>query len=148
MRLWRISEWTTLDGEGGKLFGGRWNHAGHPIVYMAESSALAILEVLVWQPRSVVPPPFQLLEIHAPDDVAVTHWPADQDHRDKRLTADWGDAFLRVAETPFARVPSAVAPQSWNYLLNPLHPEAARVELIRAGRWPWDARLFVASSTR
>lgn len=148
MRLWRISEWTTLDGEGGKLFGGRWNHAGRPVVYTAESSALAILEVLVWRSRGVLPPPFQLLEIDAPDDVAVTHWPDDQNHRDKRLTADWGDAFLRAAATPLARVPSAVAPASWNYLLNPLHPDAARVELVRAGRWPWDARLFGTPSTR
>lgn len=142
MRLWRISEWITLDGQGGRNFGGRWNHAGSPIVYIAESSALAILEVLVWQPRTALPSPYQLLEIEAPDDLEVVEWPADQDHRDRPLTAYWGDAFLRANQAPLARVPSAVAPRGWNYLLNPLHPDAGRVAVVNAGRWPWDARLF------
>lgn len=142
MRLWRISDWTTLDGAGGLTVGGRWHHPGHPIVYAADSSALALLEVLVHQARAVRPAPYQLLEIDASDDVAVTVWPAEQDHHDAPLTADWGDAFLRAKKTPLARVPSAIAPASWNYLLNPLHADAARVQLVRAGRWPWDARLF------
>ena len=145
MRLWRISEWTTLDGEGGRTFGGRWNHPGEPIVYTAESSALAILEVLVWRSKTSLPPPYQLLEIDAPDDLDVVDWPADQAIMDKDLTRDWGDAFLRANTTPLARVPSVVAPESWNYLLNPLHPKAARVRVLRAGRWPWDARLFTAN---
>lgn len=142
MRLWRISEWVDLDGVGGLAHGGRWHHAGRPIVYMAESSALALLEILVRQPRAAPPPPFQLLEIAAPDDLGVTTWPAGQAILDKDLTADWGDAFLRAAATPLARVPSVVAPRSWNYLLNPLHPEAPRVEVVQTARWPWDVRLF------
>ena len=78
----------------------------------------------------------------------VTTWPADQDHHDKDLAADWGDAFLRAARMPLARVPSVVAPESWNYLLNPLHPDAKRVHVTRAGRWPWDTRLFGAAPAR
>ncbi|WP_375404119.1 RES family NAD+ phosphorylase [uncultured Sphingomonas sp.] len=142
MRLWRISDWPDLSGAGAVAFPGRWNRAGRPLVYLADTSALAILEVLVHQPRTVLPPPFQLLEIASPDELQVTHWPDNQHVLDRELTVDWGDAFVRAGETPLARVPSAIAPQSWNYLLNPLHADAAQVMVVNAGRWPWDARLF------
>lgn len=145
MRLWRVSEWTALDGAGGLVVGGRWHRLGRPVVYFADSSALAILEVLVRQPRTRLPEPYQLLEVEADDGLAATDWPADHDHRDRELTADWGDAFLRAGGTALARVPSAIAPRGGNWLLNPLHPEATRVRMVTAGRWPWDARLFAAA---
>lgn len=142
MRLWRISEWRTLDGDGGVHYSGRWHSAGQPIVYIAGSSALALLEVLVQQARTVIPEPYQLLEVDVPDDLAVSDWPSEQDHYDRSLTGAWGDAFLRSGETPLARVPSVIAPVSWNYLLNPVHAEARHVRIVTASRWPWDTRLF------
>lgn len=142
MRLWRISEWPTLNGVGGELVEGRWHRVGAPITYLAGSSALALLEVLVRRPRKELPEPYQLLEIEAPDDVTVIHWPVDQPIPDKDATADWGSAFLRAGTASLACVPSVIAPHSSNYLLNPLHPDAARVVIRRAARWPWDARLF------
>lgn len=142
MRLWRISEFASLDGAGGLYAAGRWNSIGQPITYLAESSALALLEALVRRSRTVLPAPYQLLDVHVPDDVAATRWPVDQDAHDRPLTTAWGDAFLRARSTALARVPSVIAPASWNYLLNPLHPDAARIRIARAARWPWDARLF------
>lgn len=142
MLLWRISEHRTLDGTGGKLWAGRWNSRGLPVAYIAESSALAMLEVLVNLELSRPPRGFQLLEIAAPDDVGMIEWPADDDHADMALTRRWGDAFLRANEVVLARVPSIVAPKSWNYLLNPLHPDASRVTVVAAAHWPWDVRLF------
>ena len=127
---------------------GRWHRQGMHVVYTAESSALAMLEVLANLETVVTPPSFQLLEIDAPDDLTVTDWPAGQDHRDQSLTAEWGDAFLRAGKTPLARVPSVVAPESSNFLLNPQHPDAARVRITRAARWPWDARLFEGGPAR
>lgn len=142
MRLWRISEFASLDGMGGLIAPGRWNRVGRPIVYMAEASSLAMLEVLAGYDVAEMPATFQLLSIEAPDDLAVTQWPVGQDHRDTLLTSDWGDAFLRADATALARVPSVIAPEGWNWLLNPLHPDAARLRIVRAERWPWDARLF------
>src|SRR6266851_4258830 len=34
-------------GEGARLFGGRWNSPGRPVIYTAQSQALAALEILV-----------------------------------------------------------------------------------------------------
>jgi RES domain-containing protein len=48
---WRIvkAKHTTaaFDGEGARVEAGRWNSPGTPVVYTAESAALAALEILV-----------------------------------------------------------------------------------------------------
>ena len=144
MRLWRISEYATLAGTGGLIAAGRWNSGGTPITYLAESSALAMLEVLVNLELDHIPEDFQLLEIAGDDGLGIVAWPDDCDHFDSAATARWGEQFLADAAAPLARIPSVIAPYSWNYLLNPLHPDAPRVTITQAARWPWDARLFAA----
>ena len=51
MQLYRLvhNKWAAqaFDGEGARLYGGRWNSKGQLCVYTAGSEALAILEVLV-----------------------------------------------------------------------------------------------------
>jgi RES domain-containing protein len=53
-----------------------------------------------------------------------------------------GDAWLVSLETPLARVPSAIAPQTWNYLLNPEHPDAKQVQVAEVIKERFDNRLF------
>ena len=142
MRLWRISEFADLSGIGGQVAPGRWHTKGRPIVYAAESSALAMLEVLAGLEPGVASPSFQLIQIDAPDDFAMVAFPDDADVGDPSSTTAWGDDFIRAVGAPLARVPSAIAPYCWNYLLNPLHPDASRVRIVRAERRPWDVRLF------
>lgn len=142
MIIWRVSEFIDLDGEGGKLFKGRWHRAGQPVIYTAEHSALALLEILAQWQRRQTPPPFQLLEIDVPDDLDVTMFadsvpPASQD-----VSRSWGEAWLQAGATAVARVPSSLAPHAHNYLINPAHRNAARIKLLRHARYHWDARLF------
>jgi RES domain-containing protein len=47
MRLWRISNYADLSGEGGRRAEGRWHERGRPVVYLAEHAALALLETMV-----------------------------------------------------------------------------------------------------
>jgi len=47
MFLWRISNHATLNGRGGLYTSARWHTAGRLVVYLAESSAGALLEALV-----------------------------------------------------------------------------------------------------
>lgn len=101
-----------------------------------------MLEVLAGLELGAAPASFQLIQIDAPDDLGIIDCPADADVHDLSLTTAWGDAFLRTGDAPMARVPSVIAPYCWNYLLNPFHPDAGRVKVARAERWPWDARLF------
>ncbi len=135
-----MSGFADLSGAGGLYVGGRWHSRGKPIVYAAESVALALLEVLAQvEDRLELPPRFQLLEIEVPDDLKVSRWdeplPALADSR------AWGDAWLAAGATPLARVPAAVAPHSTNWLLNPAHPDAALFVLRTDAEWDWDPRL-------
>lgn len=73
MRLYRLAKThraNDLSGEGAKRAGGRWNPPGTPVLYMAESGALAILEVLqyahVQDMRN-----FSMLVLEAPDDASI-----------------------------------------------------------------------------
>lgn len=141
MKLWRISDYADLSGLGGLRRAGRWNLRGRPVVYAAESSALAILEVLVRYERKQLPPPYQLVEIEAPDALPIAEYrspdppPIDQ-------SRSWGDRWLAAGKAPLAKVPSAVAPKCFNYLINPAHPDAAKITVVSHGRYSWDARLF------
>lgn len=141
MLLWRISDFASLDGERGFYSNGRWHAKGKPIVYAADASALAILESLVRIGRITLPQPYQLLRIDAPDDIAVAHWRGDVPPTLNESRA-WGMDWLDKAQTALASVPSAVAPHGRNWLINPAHPDAARVSIVAKSRWPWDKRLF------
>lgn len=142
MILWRVSEFAALDGAGGRLIDGRWHSAGRPIVYTAESSALALLAALVRADRGAMPPTFQLLRIEAPDSPASEQFSEDAPPRDLARSQAWGDDWLARISTALARVPAVVAPASFNWLINPAHPDASAIRIVAAGRHEWDARLF------
>lgn len=144
MILWRISNYADLSGTGGTRFPGRWHHAGHPVVYLAEHPALALLETLVHLdlPIEDMPSTYQLLKVEVPDDsthnliIDVENW-----KENKALTMDMGSEWLTGQSTLLLRVPSAIVP-GWNYLLNPSHPRAGESMVIDVNQHPFDPRLF------
>ena len=140
MILWRISDFDTLSGIGGTMASGRWHRRGPPILYTAESASLAMLEGLAGLESDIVPSTYQLLQIEVPDALAIEEYagPAPT----LRQSQDWGMAWLEKGATPLARVPSAIVPVDRNMLINTEHPDAAKVSVIAASRYPWDLRLF------
>lgn len=141
MLLWRISDFASLGGIGGTLAAGRWNSKGQPIVYAAESSALAILEVLVRLETEIPPADYQLLRIECANELPTLEFPETYPPELAR-SRQWGDAWIAEGKQPLARVPSAIAPYCSNFLINPAHADAERLVVAAAGRYPWDARLF------
>jgi RES domain-containing protein len=144
MVLWRISRHKDLNGIGGLKAGGRWHHPGHPVVYLAESPAGALLEVCVHTAANDVPPEFTLLRIEGPDleirSIPDTDLPPDWPTRFE-ITRSFGTAWLEQRESGLLRVPSAIVPQTANFLLNPLHPGANQFRITEALQYPFDARL-------
>lgn len=107
------------------------------MVYLAKHPALAMLEVLAHMETGMdkLPDHMQFLKVDIsdqaslktlPGDFLASHWPA-------RLatTRRLGDHWLDEGSSLLLKVPSVVAPESWNYLFNPLHPEAGSAVLHR-----------------
>jgi len=145
--FWRISDYIDLSGEGGRKAGARWHTAGSRIVYLAESPMAALVETLVHLEvdSEETPDFYTLLKVYVPDGFAIKSLdpPAVSDwKRNLESTRRIGDAWLASLETPLARVPSVLAPQTWNYLLNPEHPEAKQVIVAEVIREQFDNRLF------
>src|SRR6266568_7787159 len=71
--FWRISNFSDLSGEGGRIASGRWHTEGSPIVYLTESPASAMLERLVHfvDGNGRMPRTYTLLEIEAPGEIAI-----------------------------------------------------------------------------
>ncbi len=133
---------------GGLRSGGRWHFRGVPVVYLAESPALAMLETLIHFELAAeeVPAGFQLLEVECPDEtvISVLEPPRLPDGwRDERpLTQRVGADWLESRSSALLRVPSAVVPKSFNYVFNPLHRDAGSVTVKSSSRHPFDVRLF------
>jgi RES domain-containing protein len=134
--LWRISRHRDLSGAGGLRAAGRWHYAGQPVVYLAGSPSAALLEVCVHTSANDVPPAFTLLKVEGPDlnvdAIRVKDLPA---------TRDMGTAWLRKREGVLLEVPSAIVPETFNFLFNPLHADAMKFGIADVFGWPFDLRL-------
>jgi len=143
MVLWRISPFHDLNGEGGRLFSARWHIAGLPVVYLAESPAGALLEICAHTSIEDVPPIFTLLKVVGQDvaveDVAPAHLPEDW-IQNFEATQRKGMEWLQGVRSTVLRVPSVLAPETWNCLLNPLHPDASQFQIERVYEYPFDLR--------
>lgn len=148
MFLWRISNHADLLGTGGMLAPARWHTAGRPVVYLADHPATALLEVLVHLELDEEhrPGKYQLLKIEVDDAVAYetvleSSLPASWKEREAE-TQLRGDEWLALGSTALLRVPSAITPETWNWMLNPRHADAAKVRVLHAEKHAYDLRLF------
>jgi RES domain-containing protein len=148
MLLWRIGNHANLDGGGGLIADARWHTAGRRIVYLAESPAGALLEVLVHLELDAarLPPSYRLLKAEVPADLPMKPiGPADLPRNwvsDRIVTRTAGDEWLAARTSALLRVPSAIVPETFNVLLNPEHPGAPRIRVLWHEKFPWDARLL------
>jgi len=145
--LWRISNYHTLTGEGGRRFAARWHSAGSRVVYLAASPAGALIEVLVHleMDETELPAHYTLLKVvvAAEAEIETLECSGVADWRQRiELPRALGDEWLRSLRTPLARVPSAVMPETWNYLLNPEQRDARLVQIADVHRELLDPRLF------
>ncbi len=136
-----------LSGEGARQVGGRWNHRGTPLVYLAESIALATLELLVHLQDAEILPNYALAEIRFDSSLV-------RELRAEDLPGDWnvfphpastreiGQQWIDARGSALLKVPSSVSPREANYLLNPEHPDANDVEVAAVLDHAFDPRLF------
>jgi RES domain-containing protein len=144
MEIWRISNYADLSGIGGLRASGRWHSRGRPVVYLADHPSTALLEVLVHMDRDLIPSSYQLLRIVLPPDIAIeTATGLSPDWRTEMMTSrEIGDRWLDRSTSALLQVPSAISQQGYNFLLNPAHPDAAKIAVSEVFRAPFDARLL------
>jgi len=137
-----------FSGEGARLFGGRWNSPGVPVVYAADSLSLAQLETLVRLSRGE-----QLRRFVC----VMAEFPARLVTRVEelgRLPDDWkaqppspstqrlGNLWARQGGSAVLSVPSVVTPGERNWVFNPRHPDFLHVSVHPAQEFRFDLRLL------
>lgn len=150
VHAWRIVEAPFLkqafSGEGARLAGGRWNTPGKPVVYTAQSAALAMLEMLVHLGASELLREYVLFEATFDETFMSSIEPDDlpsswRDYPAPVAIQQIGDSWIAQAASVVLRVPSVVVPTEWNYLLNPAHPEFRAITFGPAQPLKFDPRL-------
>ena len=140
---------TAFDGEGARLWGGRWNSPGSSLIYTAESAALAALEMLVHLGKGAILPAFVLISCSFREAIVS--------HLDRaRLSANWrsypappklqliGNEWLINGKSAVLDVPNVMIPTESNYLLNPTHRDFGSIRVSDPKPFEFDLRLLRA----
>ena len=135
-----------ITGEGARLHGGRWNRKLVPCIYSSESRALALLEYTANVNIEDIPralsmttfeiPDDQIFQLHAselPGDWMVSPAPSS--------TRDLGSSLLVTAKCMAIKLPSAIIPDEFNYLINPVHINKSYIRIVEAKDFIYDVRL-------
>jgi RES domain-containing protein len=150
LSAWRIckARYATraFDGEGARVYGGRWNSPGTRVAYASESVALATLEVLVGLQDTSLLTSYSLIKVEFARDLVET---VDR----RRLPISWshhpptpetqriGDLWIAEVRSAVLEVPSAVVEAEHNFLFNPTHEQFSRILVHRPKPFRLDPRL-------
>ncbi len=132
MRVYRICSRKhskkAFSGEGARIYGGRWNKPGTPLVYTSATQSLAALELLVHLDIEDLPANLVVASADIPEGLEILHVET------AKLPRGWqgypGPESLQalgtqwVNENRFAviSVPSSIIPTERNFLINPTQP--------------------------
>ena len=118
-------------------FSGRWNGSGRKVIYCAESIALAFLENMIRRQGVGFNQDFNTTILHIPDELKIMKV------HSKDLPVGWrkftdyskcqpiGNKWYDEGIFPILKVPSAVLPESFNYVLNATHHDCRKIRLTK-----------------
>lgn len=151
MRIFRIAKTAYIDdlsGEGARLYGGRWNRVGDPMVYFSENLSLCLLEIIVHIEFAQLPLDYSFVEIEIPDKAIKTvqsvdfikpKWSTEAAVNQLQM---FGSGWLKRRESLAMRVSSAVMNQENNILINPAHQDFGKLKILRKDKLNIDPRLL------
>jgi RES domain-containing protein len=126
---------------------GRWNSAGNKVIYASESIPVAFLENMVRRQGVGFNDDFKIMIIELPDqfppnevqesDLGTT-W---RDPYDYSGCQPVGDHWYNMLQSLSLKVPSAVMPEAYNFVINTLHPQFTRVKLVAVTNLVPDPRI-------
>jgi len=147
---WRIVSANYKDkaytGDGARVHGGRWNSKGLSVVYTADSLALASIEMIVNLPAPKLLQKYDRISaqisLNLVLELSDVDLPEDWNSRPiSPSTRAIGDRWIKEQRSAVLRVPSIVVPDEYNYLLNPNHPDFAKVKIGKPTMYYFDPRL-------
>jgi RES domain-containing protein len=149
LRVYRFVSTGFPDGrsaEGARLHGGRWNSKGIPLLYCATSESLALLELRVHAPHPY-PRVRSRFVMEVPDDAVeeapVTALPRGWNKLPPSPASKlFGDEWVAKASSLGLLVPSVIASEERNLLLNPAHARFKEVLVLQKSRVQMDIRLY------
>jgi RES domain-containing protein len=126
---------------------GRWNAEGNKVIYCAESIALAFLENMIRRQGVGFNNDFKIMIIQVPDDIIISII------NDKELKSGWrdsdnyfqcqqlGNEWYEEGKTLLLKVPSAVLPEEFNFVINAIHADYRKVKLVEVANLVPDKRI-------
>ncbi|MBL0713001.1 MAG: RES family NAD+ phosphorylase [Desulfosarcina sp.] len=136
-----------ITGTGAKIYGGRWNHPGYPVIYTSGSRALAALEFLVHVPMALAPENLSILEINIRPNVQREVIdesmlpPSWRNYPAPEHLVNIGTDWIKSQSSLLLDIPSAVVANETNTLINPLHPDIKYVKAAKVENFSFDPRL-------
>lgn len=138
-------QYPIFDATGSTISPGRWNSPARPMLYTSEHYSTAMLEKLV-HGSGQIPPNQHFIKITIPNG-------ASYEVLNTAMLPDWylpscassrphGDSWQQSKRSLLLIVPSVVAREEHNFLLNPQHPDFPQVTSSLATPVWWDSRLF------
>lgn len=145
---------TPIDGEGAYRYGGRWSSPGTRLAYASEHQSLAMLEYFVHLDPEDAPEDLVLATADIPvgvsrEVITVSDLPANwRETPAPPEPAQIGDEFVQKAEKCLLLVPSALAVNENNWLINPGHGESRQIVVNTPEPLWYDPRMFRGSRRR
>jgi RES domain-containing protein len=136
MIIYRIArtEFCDVSGEGAKLYGGRWNFTGLPVLYASSSIASALLERLTVDPELFASERYifySIMEFDCParliKKIPENELPANWDAIPFTKSSQQFGTELIQSGTVCFEVPSVVDKTSFNYIINPLAKNFSKI---------------------
>ena len=137
MTSWRVvrENYATraFDGEGARVWGGRWHSAGRAVVYTSATTSLGLLEKMVHTDEGLLPF-FITVPVTFDADLIETVQPGELPANCRSLPAPHelqqiGNAWLDSMRSCILEVPSVIVPHESNFILNPKHPAFSSLEI-------------------
>jgi RES domain-containing protein len=148
---WRILKTklaaNAFDGEGARIYGGRWNSVGIPLIYTSANVSLAILEVLVHLGEESLLHSYSLARLEFDssliDKIDTAKLPPGwKESPVLPALQAFGDAWVASKTSAILEVPSAIVEYESNFLINPHHKDFSKIKISTPKPFPLDERLF------
>jgi RES domain-containing protein len=128
----------------------RWNLKGQNVIYAGASRSLSTLELVVHRSSIVPTIKYRVMVISVTDDERlIKQIPLKDLPNDWRTLAAYsilqaiGSEWYVVKKTLILKVPSAVIPKEYNFIINTEHPQFKKhIQLIKTEDYFWDERLI------